>query len=444
HGACTLNTRNTDNSEGYFQVLQCSCFPAYTGSDCESELDACASKPCSVGQECTDLTAAQQGNNVTGYVCGPCPVGYSDYDKKCVDTNECTESNGLCQHNCTNTEGSFICSCRQGFRLDATNKKTCRDVNECEEQTSQCKHTCKNTEGSYNCSCYEGYNLKSDGYTCELTSNGKRECEHCQHTCLFNETTNTASCVCDKGYKPDPNNTNECLDINECELLNMPCSQSCNNTEGNFKCYCYTGFKLESDIVSCKACEIPSYGEDCAKTCQCNGRGSCNTVKGCVCDVNWTGVNCDIDVDECATQGSCPEGQLCLNTYGSFTCSCPTGYVFAGQVCNDTDECSNLQINVTCDLRKEVCINTVGSYWCDCKQGYARDNNSTCQDIDECALHIDGCQHMCHNVEGRFNCECDYGYILEDNRKSCTRIRDLCVSHHLNCTHGCSLDDTNK
>ena len=40
------------------------------------------------------------------------------------DINECDESNGGCSHNCNNTEGSFECSCRDGYILDSEGK-TC-------------------------------------------------------------------------------------------------------------------------------------------------------------------------------------------------------------------------------------------------------------------------------------------------------------------------------
>ena len=33
------------------------------------------------------------------------------------DINECSTNNGGCAHNCTNTQGSFTCSCRSGFQL---------------------------------------------------------------------------------------------------------------------------------------------------------------------------------------------------------------------------------------------------------------------------------------------------------------------------------------
>ena len=35
-----------------------------------------------------------------------------------VDINECDTANGGCEHNCTNTIGSFICSCDTEYELD--------------------------------------------------------------------------------------------------------------------------------------------------------------------------------------------------------------------------------------------------------------------------------------------------------------------------------------
>ena len=45
----------------------------------------------------------------------------------------------------------------------------CIDINECSEGTAGCAHICTNTIGSYVCSCDQGYRLESDGRTC----NGK-------------------------------------------------------------------------------------------------------------------------------------------------------------------------------------------------------------------------------------------------------------------------------
>ena len=37
------------------------------------------------------------------------------------DVNECDTNNGGCNQNCTNSEGSFECSCGDGFTLAVNN-----------------------------------------------------------------------------------------------------------------------------------------------------------------------------------------------------------------------------------------------------------------------------------------------------------------------------------
>ena len=43
-----------------------------------------------------------------------------------ADFNECNDtSNNKCDHICTNTNGSYECSCRTGYELDKTNNVSC-------------------------------------------------------------------------------------------------------------------------------------------------------------------------------------------------------------------------------------------------------------------------------------------------------------------------------
>ena len=46
------------------------------------------------------------------------------------------------------------------------------DIDECSERTDRCEQECVNTDGSYYCACRSGYRLSSDGYTCE----GEQQC----------------------------------------------------------------------------------------------------------------------------------------------------------------------------------------------------------------------------------------------------------------------------
>ncbi|XP_055859671.1 mucin-like protein isoform X2 [Biomphalaria glabrata] len=139
-GTCDLNSSPlVDYLGGMFRVQRCICQPAYTGTYFESEFDGCTSQPCSIGQSCTDLTAAQQGDATEGYICGPCPTGFTDVHKLCIDINECLNSS-LCDQICVNTEGSYKCECKEGFTLSSSDHRTCSN--------QQCNTTLTATSGT--------------------------------------------------------------------------------------------------------------------------------------------------------------------------------------------------------------------------------------------------------------------------------------------------------
>ncbi|TNN64423.1 Low-density lipoprotein receptor-related protein 2 [Liparis tanakae] len=91
-------------------------------------------------------------------------------DEKGCGVNECTEpSIHHCDHNCTDTPTSFICTCRPGYRL-MSDGKTCDDINECAETPSVCSQVCENTVGSYMCKCAPGFLREPDGHSCRQNS----------------------------------------------------------------------------------------------------------------------------------------------------------------------------------------------------------------------------------------------------------------------------------
>ena len=55
-----------------------------------------------------------------------CPImtSLTGHDVIFADTNECLTNNGWCAHTCSDTDGSYICSCRDGFTL-ASNGHDC-------------------------------------------------------------------------------------------------------------------------------------------------------------------------------------------------------------------------------------------------------------------------------------------------------------------------------
>jgi hypothetical protein len=93
-----------------------------------------------------------------GYQCfcqwGACDVRPMN-GTTCVDVNECSTNNGGCAQQCSNSAGSFSCSCGTGFQL-AQDQRTCVDINECNSGSGSAgpcigNALCINTYGNYYC-----------------------------------------------------------------------------------------------------------------------------------------------------------------------------------------------------------------------------------------------------------------------------------------------------
>lgn len=69
---------------------------------------------------------------------------------QCSNVNECATDNGRCHYQCVDTEGSYYCSCPNGFTL-AYDLLGCEDIDECTQYNPCSGTTCINTYGSYYC-----------------------------------------------------------------------------------------------------------------------------------------------------------------------------------------------------------------------------------------------------------------------------------------------------
>jgi len=54
-----------------------------------------------------------------------------------ADNDECAEFNGECQHNCTNTNGSYSCSCNNDYKL-SKDEYNCTEYSWCEKLHLPC------------------------------------------------------------------------------------------------------------------------------------------------------------------------------------------------------------------------------------------------------------------------------------------------------------------
>ena len=79
---------------------------------------------------------------------------------KCEDVTGQSGSRGGCQHRCNNLpNGGYLCLCDKGFLVDPDNPKRCLDVNECSDFGHNCSQICSNLNGTYSCSCRDGFQL---------------------------------------------------------------------------------------------------------------------------------------------------------------------------------------------------------------------------------------------------------------------------------------------
>ncbi|KAK3608314.1 hypothetical protein CHS0354_030765 [Potamilus streckersoni] len=165
----------------------------------------------------------------------------------------------------------------------------------------------------------------------------------------------TGKCTCNAGYKGDL--CDECTD----------------------------GYYEESKNqthTSCKACH-----ESCKSTCWEAGPKGCDECKN-----GWTHSEEEgcVDVNECE-KTPCEENEYCLNNDGSYSCEkchsacdrcrgygadnceeCKDGYELKDSLCTDKDECA--VESSPCIGSNEICVNTQGSYSCSCQEGFTKEN----------------------------------------------------------------------
>ena len=345
------------------------------------ELYGCRARNCSVNNGGCNEKCVQVNKGVV--MCGCHQPGYKLVNGVCQDINECTEHK-LCAHDCTNTNGSYVCSCRKGYSL-GRNGRSCVDIDECQGNHT-CDQLCQNTPGSYRCVCKPGYKFGSGGFS------------------------------------------EKCIDVNECSAGTSGCEHLCNNTIGSFKCSCRDGYELDFDGKSCadiNECQRP-YSHKCEQICLNNDGGySCKCRQGY--ELAQDGYVCD-DINECEKKnGGCSD--QCTNTIGSFICSCPKGFRLKIDylTCEDVNECR--RDNGNCS---HFCKNEIGKYRCECRAGYRLMNDGYgCEDINECVemSPCDAISMNCVNTMPSYRCDCKPGFEpMSGSPPACQRVKCGAIS----------------
>ncbi|XP_037066968.1 uromodulin isoform X3 [Peromyscus leucopus] len=107
----------------------------------------------------------------------------------------------------------------------------------------------------------------------------------------------------------------------------------------------------------------------------------------------------------------CHNNATCMLDGVVTTCSCQTGFIGDGLVCEDMNECAIPGAHNCSD--NGICLNTLGSYECICQNGFRLTPELGCTDVDECTeLGLSDCHALatCVNTEGNYSCVCPKGY----------------------------------
>lgn len=83
----------------------------------------------------------------------------------------------------------------------------------------------------------------------------------------------------------------------------------------------------------------------------------------CVCELGWTGRNCDIDINDCE-ENPCSNDGTCVDLIDGYKCNCQPG--FEGKNCQHmTDDCKSEPCQ-----NGATCIDELDGYVCKCRPGF--------------------------------------------------------------------------
>ncbi|XP_063960551.1 uncharacterized protein LOC129267997 isoform X2 [Lytechinus pictus] len=399
------------NANG-FAVVTCNCTDGWSGDHCDVDFNACeGSGPCYPGVICEDLTPSDDEE----YNCGPCPSHLSGNGSNCFDFNECGDNNtNECDQICTNTLGSYTCSCNAGFVL-SLDQKSCNEISDCDEALM-------NSTGSVNCTCDPGFELEN-GTCLDFDECGANvdECPSGISTC--NNLPGDYNCTCLPGY--ENSSPKECQDIDECSTMSHDCNATnhfvCMNTQGSFACVCTEN---KFDIG-----------------------GTCEDALTLSLGVGFTFIsNFGIEsypevIESEQTQNDLAQDVL---EYLNASSSLSDDSLLAVSVQNYSLHGSYALVFFRVDLRDDTSLNSSGleGIFMELLPDSRRIEPSHIvrpEDINECELSEDACRNgECTDTDGGFYCNCNEGFELGLGNDSCLEI-DECASDP--CQNGATCTD---
>ncbi|XP_028390636.1 matrilin-2-like, partial [Dendronephthya gigantea] len=288
-----------------------------------NDTNKCSGAPCAPYANCTKINGL--------YVC-VCKPGYNGNGTSCTDIDECNGPNN-CSPNavCHNVVGSYTCDCSHGYHGDGTR---CDDIDECRDQPQKCTgagESCTNYPGRYRCGCISSGQQFIDNKCTDIQASVQGEFR-----------------IINRQYIPAFNIINSAEYFEFTEMLINELTSLYRRTpkiHSTFRLIIIlrlfpgsVGFEYVATFSDKKGIDLGNIQDELAHSLQVTHDGTFlgNGLK--ISDsTNITEVGKRLrvqDIDECSEDSnSCPANSECKNTIGSFTCSCNSGYVGNGTIC---------------------------------------------------------------------------------------------------------------
>ncbi|XP_054622780.1 protein crumbs homolog 1-like [Dunckerocampus dactyliophorus] len=213
------------------------------------------------------------------------------------------------------------------MNINAVPQYGCWGASVCAPNPCQNEGACEDLFDLHHCKCPSTWT----GPLCQEPS------DTCvSNPCIFGKCSNSPGghkCVCEQGYIGE-----KCeVEVDLCENNNCSNGSTCLKGFQNYSCLCPQN--LTGQYCNVKIPEIPWYIEinslPLLPVTKCNGRrwnfscfngGNCSEADNrCLCLPGFTGQWCEKDVDECAST-PCMNGGFCINYINSFECVCDMNY----------------------------------------------------------------------------------------------------------------------
>ncbi|XP_053393501.1 sushi, von Willebrand factor type A, EGF and pentraxin domain-containing protein 1-like isoform X8 [Mercenaria mercenaria] len=463
--------RGFRSNSGFYPCTACSIDTYWTAKD---TCTPCPGARSTVGIEgatdetkciepCPKGTYSKTGYNVNG--CTSCPLNFYQDEttqrtcKRCfnnqrtsatgsISFSNCTDVTDVCDRTTCNDFGD--CSYKRGYR-----ECTC-DLGNYDDRCQNMYHICDGNPCTYGATCVRGATptdytctCRTDLDICEMVSQaedkvgkqglpsqfrsvGVSSLQGCMSACLNDNECKEASflstfcilynAILSANELDDESNTahkhlrktcniafggDRCEQDtkNDCENAGCHKNSQCMDKINGFECICPSAGGYTGNL--CAVANNPCSQNPCERgTCRAFG----SVRYECTCPDGYEGLNCEINVDECALYpDACPYGGRCIDQIDDYTCSCSSG--FSGPFCENTPNfCNNHDCN-----GNNVCYNSLdrmeGVCVCDtelfvpryrCAMNFVQNENAVDQQANTVTSSvflttIDECKDRCQN-----------------------------------------------